>query len=500
MKMLKIAQRVIKALRCDRGDAVLSVALAFILIALATPIILKVVEAGNEQVEAAVVANHMKQVVEASRKYVQANYSSLQAVATPTNAAVVSISDLRAANMLPSTFASENAWGQSYQVYVLEPTPDDLQTLVLTTGGKGHSPLKPQFASTLVPKAAKLIGAAGGFVPTGVISGQPATTLQGVLGGWSYSFGSSNIPNPGAGHLGAMVYLADGVQDQDYLYRVAVPGKPELNRMSTVLDMDGNDIHMGDASLGGGDGEGVKTINFQNHAKAEFSCASTEDYDGLLFFVSKGPEATADAALKSGGLYLCRDGDLRKVYDEGNLDIPSSFPVGGILPWPSATLPKAGNGVYPTQGLCLAAVSETQATERGCEWLIADGSPINPTAYPELSAIVGSVIPDYRGVFLRGHGSVTSGHYGTVVHQSGGLGELQGDTIRNIEGRIGDVSYERAISSTGAFWREPYNSGGASKEDGWYSYVTHLDASLAVPTSAENRPVNRAVTYLIRAR
>ena len=46
--------------------------------------------------------------------------------------------------------------------------------------------------------------------------------------------------------------------------------------------------------------------------------------------------------------------------------------------------------------------------------------------YPALSALVGSRMPDYRGIFLRGHGSQTSTHYGTVVHSSVSLGGLQG--------------------------------------------------------------------------
>ena len=54
--------------------------------------------------------------------------------------------------------------------------------------------------------------------------------------------------------------------------------------------------------------------------------------------------------------------------------------------------------------------------------------------YPELTALVGSQVPDYRGLFLRGQGSQTSTHYGTVTHSSATLGQLQGDGIRPIWG------------------------------------------------------------------
>ena len=54
--------------------------------------------------------------------------------------------------------------------------------------------------------------------------------------------------------------------------------------------------------------------------------------------------------------------------------------------------------------------------------------------YPELFALVGGHTPDLRGLFLRGHGSHTSTHYGTVTHKSAELGQVQGDAIREIWG------------------------------------------------------------------
>lgn len=52
----------------------------------------------------------------------------------------------------------------------------------------------------------------------------------------------------------------------------------------------------------------------------------------------------------------------------------------------------------------------------------------------ELFALVGGHTPDLRGLFLRGHGSHTSTHYGTVTHKSAELGQVQGDAIREIWG------------------------------------------------------------------
>ena len=108
-------------------------------------------------------------------------------------------------------------------------------------------------------------------------------------------------------------------------------------------------------------------------------------------------------------------------------------------------------------------------------------------------------MPDLRGLFLRGHGARTSSHYGTVLHRSGELGMIQGDAIRNITGSSGDspnsgAHYYGALAG---------GAGGARKFAGEGlrgRSAINFDASRVVPTAEENRPVNTAVRYLIRAR
>ena len=48
-------------------------------------------------------------------------------------------------------------------------------------------------------------------------------------------------------------------------------------------------------------------------------------------------------------------------------------------------------------------------------------------SYPELFALMGGQVPDLKGLFLRGHGSHTSTHYGTVTHKSAELGQVLGE-------------------------------------------------------------------------
>ena len=131
--------------------------------------------------------------------------------------------------------------------------------------------------------------------------------------------------------------------------------------------------------------------------------------------------------------------------------------------------------------------------------------------YPELVALVGDHVPDYRGIFLRGHGSQTSTHYGTVTHSSAGLGQLQGDAIRNIWGIIdqtGIIAFQDHYGGalTGDPSRDGYMPPGGDQleKEGWTFIGSPsgiiFDASRSTPVAEEIRPVNKSVRYLIHAK
>ena len=124
--------------------------------------------------------------------------------------------------------------------------------------------------------------------------------------------------------------------------------------------------------------------------------------------------------------------------------------------------------------------------------------------YPELVALVGTKVPDYRGIFLRGQGSQTSTHYGTVVHSSAALGQLQGDAIREIWGSFPEMIAPGSSPMThGAlYYGSPWAYGAHIQQGtaGWMKRSADFLASRVIPVAQEIRPVNRAVCYLIRAR
>ena len=144
-------------------------------------------------------------------------------------------------------------------------------------------------------------------------------------------------------------------------------------------------------------------------------------------------------------------------------------------------------------------VAWTLSANPSDNYLECNGQSIDSTKYPKLYALMKNV-PDYRGIFLRGLGSVTSNHYGTVTHTSSNLGELQGDAIRNITGNF--VVIGSSIAYEGVFSQNRHRFSGTEWGD-WGPtpyYLTSFDASRVVPTAEENRPVNKAVRYFIKAK
>ena len=162
--------------------------------------------------------------------------------------------------------------------------------VVLTTGGRGHTAGEPDFANIMVPETAAM--AKAGFVPTGLIGS--AAVLRGAYGAWEAPLADMGLAAT-PGHLGSISTLSASDLEQDYLYRVAVPGRPELNAMQTSLDMSGHSIN------------NIGSLDFapQDFADMADFCATADD-EGRTFL-------DADQ-----GLYLCRDGRIVLVADSGN--------------------------------------------------------------------------------------------------------------------------------------------------------------------------------------
>ncbi|MBE8577859.1 tail fiber protein [Vibrio sp. OPT18] len=165
----------------------------------------------------------------------------------------------------------------------------------------------------------------------------------------------------------------------------------------------------------------------------------------------------------NGSLLNCVSGVWKSV-------IAESAPIGSIMIWTKSTPP---NG-----------------------WIELDGQ--STAAYPQLRAIIGNYVPDFRGQFVR------AWDHGKGIDAGRGLGSYQYDAIRNIEGSMLKVSETWANgggTATGAF--EKVGGYRASKTphktDSSNTGGVKFDASNVVPTANENRPKNISVMYIIKA-
>lgn len=173
----------------------------------------------------------------------------------------------------------------------------------------------------------------------------------------------------------------------------------------------------------------------------------------------------------------------------------SAVPIGTVIIWP-------------------VAISGSSMTDESGTWLLCNGQTISESDYPDLVSVLGSTsVPNYRGLFMRGYGSCTHSQInGTIngtsstTHTSGELGEVQGDAMRELYGDVPVGSESSATNVTSAIsgvfgYSSSYTNPGQSA-----SYLSQscclpfFSASRYVPTADENRPVNTAVNYLIKAK
>lgn len=185
-----------------------------------------------EEKEYQVIANQTTRVKTAAVGYIGRYQNDLLAVATTTTPAIITPAMLRNTGFLTAGFGDTNSYGQTYRVAVVRNNQDSskLEGLLVTTDG-----------SALAYKALRLISqdveGLGGYV-------YESTNATGAFGNWTVPVSQFGV-STSSGHL-AVLLTADELlsarEESDRLYRYQVNGRPDLNRMHTAIDMNGNSV------------------------------------------------------------------------------------------------------------------------------------------------------------------------------------------------------------------------------------------------------------------
>lgn len=269
-------------------------------------------------------ALYQAQIVDAAKKYIDHQYTSLAAAATATTPVVISMAQLQTATAPDAPFLfpgtpPTNVYGQGPCVVVLQPTSGKLAALVMTSG-----------AARIDDKEIANIAANSG-VGGGYITQANPTVAQG--GTWAMNAANlakfqdgtclTGVPANDGGHLASAIFFdGPGQLATDFLYRNAVPGHPELNTMNAALTLNGAVT--------------LKAPLFIKPAAGE--PAPIENTGNTHCDVARPTTWTAISADASGALLTCETGIWRKQGNRfwkdpatSHLDLTTNYVTGNTV-------------------------------------------------------------------------------------------------------------------------------------------------------------------------
>lgn len=175
----------------------------------------------------------------------------------------------------------------------------------------------------------------------------------------------------------------------------------------------------------------------------------------FLFIVFGLLTAEAQAATRIDSSTMLLDSNIEQAQQD------TGIPLGSVMAWNSMGMPKSG------------------------EWLECNGQTISIVEYPDFVKKFGPVLPDYRGVFIRAKGVNQFGG------ASAGLGQFQSGQIPDHTHKVMHKKakqnfFEKGNFTTYKYSEEALASGGVN--------------SPSTSATEENRPVNKAVKYIIKVK
>ncbi|WP_129944454.1 shufflon system plasmid conjugative transfer pilus tip adhesin PilV [Escherichia coli] len=203
----------------DKGFVLLEILAGLIVIGIATPMIYSEIEDWmNEQLYQST-ARHADEYNIALRNYIADKGTSL-------SSGKITTTELIQKGYLNKGF-SLSPFGQSYITGIRKNNlTGRLEILTCTSGGQN---IKEEG----LRRIASQIKGLGGFMIQN-------NAVTGVFGSWSDQATNYQI-TCNKGHI-AMLMAGKDLEESDRLYRYSVPGRPDLNRMHTNIDMNNNNI------------------------------------------------------------------------------------------------------------------------------------------------------------------------------------------------------------------------------------------------------------------
>ncbi|WP_334022004.1 shufflon system plasmid conjugative transfer pilus tip adhesin PilV [Burkholderia orbicola] len=331
-------------------------------------------------------ADNLNLVLQGAQSWFNANTATIAAAANPT----VTYPYTTWKGSVSSAVGASNIYGQTYSMRVYKEASGQLDMLVVTTGGSA-------IPDGSLQRISKMMGGAGGYVS----NAQPGL-VQNPASGWSLPV--ANIGgSPGTGHLAAAAFFASAATTNDYLYRHAVSGHPELQQMGAPIDMVNNDIN------------NAGTVNAQKVVVA--AGANVQVGSSLM-----SGDNTNTGIYQNGALYVLHPGgasaDIAQV---GNVNSSGTVTANGAVVNGSASVNNGNvnvnNGaVVVNNGQVIAGASSWAVTGKSDNWAYVGTDSAGNTNAAKTSAAGSMSINDIQ---LRSTGQWVSQIEPTTFTQIG---------------------------------------------------------------------------------
>ena len=282
-----------------RGWAMMSTGIALLILIIVVIWATSIYGDYIKQKEYQVTAVQISRFKSALKGYVGRHYDRLLASAGTHQPVVVTAAMLKNTGFLPMGFSDITASGQRFQAAIVRNAiqKEQLQALIVTQGGH-----------RLPYKALRLISAdiegLGGYVWNN-------TNVTGAMGSWIVPLSSFGI-STSTGHVAALLTtdeLSGARNESDRLYRFAVTGRPDLNRMHTSIDMGRNHLNNTDTV-------NAITGSFSGNVSAAKVTAEGDIRSQQGWLISRGDKGWFNESY-GGGFYMSDHDWVRSVNNKG---------------------------------------------------------------------------------------------------------------------------------------------------------------------------------------